>query len=210
MAFPESYLHDSESLVLNLKPHWWTFAQPVTFALGALVAAVLLQSVDSGLLTWLGVAIVVVALINLAVVYGKWATTFFVLSSERLIFRTGVLTKRGIEIPLNRINNVNFRQSLFERLIGAGDLLVESAGESGQSRFSDIRKPDAVQNEIYRQVENQRRSGGQAPEADPVDSAPVGGSSTSQLLEELNEMRRGGLISAEEFEAKRRDVLDRM
>ena len=210
MAFPESYLHDSESLVLNLKPHWWTFAQPVTFALGALVAAVLLSLADSGLLTWLGAVIVVVAFINLAVVYGKWSTTFFVLSSERLIFRTGVLTKRGIEIPLNRINNVNFRQSLFERLIGAGDLLVESAGESGQSRFSDIRKPDAVQNEIYRQVENQRRSGVQAPEAEPLDSAPVGGSSTSQLLEELNEMRRGGLISAEEFEAKRRDVLDRM
>lgn len=214
MAFPESYLHDNEDLVLNLKPHWWTFIQPVAIAVGAVAVAVAFAIPDVRFLPWIGWFGVLAALVNLAIVYGKWAATYFVLTGERLIFRTGVLSKRGVEIPLNRINNVNFHQSLFERMIGAGDLLVESAGESGQSRFSNVRKPDAVQNEIYRQTEGQRvRSmGGGQPVADATPAAtPVTqpGSAT-QLLEELGEMRQRGLITEAEYESKRRDLLDRM
>jgi len=219
MAFPQNYLHDGEDLILNLKPHWWTFARPVAATIGALVVMVLLFVVDVTILDWLGILVLLVALGNLAVVYGKWATTYFVLSSERLIFRTGVLSKTGVEIPLDRVNNVNFRQSLFERMIGAGDLLIESAGESGQSRFSDVRKPDAVQNEIYRQGESQRsRAAGQASaisrvQDDREDERPAGGAagaSIAQQIEELDELRKKGLVTEDEFEAKRRELLDRM
>lgn len=208
MAFPQNYLHDGEDLILNLKPHWWTFARPVAWAVGAIVVMVLLMLTDITVLGWIGVVLLLAALVNLAIVYGKWATTYFVLSTERLIFRTGVLTKAGVEIPLDRINNVNFRQKLFERMIGAGDLLVESAGESGQSRFSDVRKPDAVQNEIYRQVESQRsRAMGTTP---TVGSSSRQTGSIASQIEELDELRRKGLITQEEFDRKRRELLDRM
>ena len=46
-----------------------------------------------------------------------------------------------------------FHQGLFERLVGAGDLTIESAGERGTETFSDIRKPSIVQKEIYVQME---------------------------------------------------------
>lgn len=215
MAFPESHLHANEELVLNLKPHWWTFAGTVTLVVGALVAAVLLNvAVDVTVLGWIGWLLLLAALVRLGVVYGTWLNTYFVLTSERLIFRRGVLSKSGIEIPLNRINNVNFRQSLFERVIGAGDLLVESAGESGQSRFSDVRKPDAVQNEIYRQIERQR-TGSTGPAAPAEGAAPAAppaapGATIAQQIEELDQLRRKGLVTEEEFERKRRELLDRM
>lgn len=206
MAFPRDYLHDGEQLVLALKPHWWTFAPAVSLAAGAIVVTLGLSLLDVSALTWLGVIAVLVAAGNLALVYGRWFTTHFVLTSDRLIFRTGLLTKTGIEIPLTRINNVNSRRSLFERMIGAGDLLIESAGESGQSRFSDVRKPDAVQNEIYRQIETQRRGGSAVAQSSPAEH-PV---SPARQIEELDELRRKGLVSEEEFEAKRRELLDRM
>ena len=102
----------------------------------------------------------------LATVVGRvlrWSTTHFVLTTERLIFRSGLVAKFGREIPLERINDVTFSQSLFERMIGAGDLLLESAGEHGQTRFANIRDPEAVQLEIYRQMEaNDRRRAGYA------------------------------------------------
>ncbi|MFT5530270.1 MAG: putative membrane protein YdbT with pleckstrin-like domain [Candidatus Poriferisodalaceae bacterium] len=219
MGFPDSYLHDNEELVLNLKPHWWTFTQPVLFAVSALVLAVVFRVLEVRFLPLLGWLAVLVALVNLAIVYGKWMNTFFVLTGDRLIFRAGVLSKRGVEIPLNRINNVNFRQSLFERMIGAGDLLVESAGESGQSRFGDIRKPDAVQNEIYRQVEGQRtrdfaprppiseHEADAPPATEPAQPEP---GTATQLMEELADMRARGLITEDEYQAKRRELLDRM
>jgi len=202
MGFPDGYLNPGEDLVLNLKPHWWIFAQPVALLVGALAITIALRLIDVQYVSFLGLGLMAVAIGNVAVAYGRWSTTYFVISSERLIFRHGVLSKRGVELPIDRINNINFKQSLFERMIGAGDLLIESAGESGQSRFSNVRKPSAVQNEVYRQIDMQRdRMAGGAPAAEP---------SVAELIRELEELRGQGLVSDEEFEVKRRDLLDRM
>ena len=101
--------------------------------------------------------------------YLKWISTNFVITSQRLIFRQGIIAKSGIEIPLDRVNNVNFSQGIIERMLGAGDLLIESGGEDGQQRFTDIRHPDEVQNLIHAQVEHavRRRAGYSAGSAAP-------------------------------------------
>ena len=204
MAFPDEYLNEGEDLILNLKPHWWVFSQSVVFVVIALVIAVVLQVGPGGAVAYVGWFLVLAALVNLGVVYGKWSTTYFVLSNERLIFRTGVLTKRGVELPIDRIDNINFRQSLFERIIGAGDLLIESAGESGQSKFSNVRKPEAIQNEIYRQIDRRhdRKLGGA--------NAPAPAEDIAAKIRELDALRQQGLVTDDEFEVKRRDLLDRM
>lgn len=207
MAFPESYISPGEALILNLRPHWWEFAKPVAAIVGALVVAVVLTMVDVAALAWIGWAIFVVALANGARAYGMWATTSFVVTSERLITRSGVLAKRGVEIPLDRVNNVNFEQSLFERLIQAGDLLIESAGESGQSRFSNVRKPDAVQNTIVTAMDDHRTRIRSGPAAAPE---PARGPSIPEQISQLDELRQRRVISEAEFEAKKAELLRRM
>ena len=97
------------------------------------------------------------SLVWLVIRWLLWRTTHFVITSDRVIARKGVLAKSGIEIPLERVNNVSFKQSIFERLIDAGDLLIESGGEDGQQRFTDILKPDRVQNLIHVQMEENHR-----------------------------------------------------
>ena len=84
--------------------------------------------------------------------YSEWITTDFVLTSDRLIFRKGVLSRQGREIPLERINDISFHQGLFDRVIGAGDLTVESAGERGQETLRMVPRPEELQREIYRQM----------------------------------------------------------
>jgi uncharacterized membrane protein YdbT with pleckstrin-like domain len=147
----------------------------------------------------------------------RWSTTHFVLTTERLIFRSGVVAKFGREIPLERINDVTFSQSLFERMIGAGDLLLESAGEHGQSRFSNIRDPEAVQLEIYRQMEaNDRRRAGYATTqphpavADRTPTPPTRSPSALDDLERLADLRDRGVVTEEEFQRMKRELLDRM
>ncbi len=61
--------------------------------------------------------------------------------------------RRGVEIPLDRINTVFFNQGVFERMIRAGDIGIESAGENSRQEFSDIYNPVLVQTTIYRQME---------------------------------------------------------
>jgi len=147
----------------------------------------------------------------------RWATTHFVLTTDRLIFRSGVVTKVSREIPLERINDVTFSQSVFERLVGIGDLLLESDGEQSQSRFSNIRDPEAVQLEIYRQMEanDRRRSGYDATQPHPVvadrtPTPPARAPSALDDLERLADLRDRGAITEEEFQRMKRELLDRM
>ena len=81
---------------------------------------------------------------------------------DRIVHRQGWIAKRSMEIPLENINDVRFNQSIFERMIGAGDLIIESAGTHGQEVFGDIRRPEHVQKVIYEETEKnqQRMSGG--------------------------------------------------
>ena len=96
--------------------------------------------------------LVLVALARFVRRYARWATTNFVLTTERLVLRAGVLAKSGREIPLERVNDISYHQGLFERLIGAGSLVVESAGERGQETLRHVPAPERLQREIYRQM----------------------------------------------------------
>ena len=216
MPFPRKLLNDDEQIVLDLHPHWWFFAPPLLALVGAIVLGILalVNDVHTALKVPVGL-IVLVCLGWFGWRYARWITTNFVVTTDRLIYRHGVLSKHGIEIPLDRVNTVFFRQSIFERLVGAGDLVIESAGEMGRQRFSNVRKPSAVQNEIYRQIEaNENRK------YDRVGVSAAAGTSASQRaddgesipaqIRQLDELRKQGLLTEEEFTRKKQQLLDRM
>jgi uncharacterized membrane protein YdbT with pleckstrin-like domain len=149
--------------------------------------------------------------------YFTWTYTHFVLTDRRVISRSGIVSKRGTEIPLDRINNIDFSQRLWERVIGAGDLSIESAGRDGQSHFENVRHPDMVQQEIYRQMEvNARRQAGWQGEAVAAHArpapAPVAAPApdVTDQIAKLAALRDSGAITAEEYEAKKAELLDRM
>jgi membrane protein YdbS with pleckstrin-like domain len=206
VPFPERLLGEHEEVVYDLRPHWWALVGPILLGFAVVVAGSLGWTLlPGGSLLWpVRLALTGVAVLLLLVFalprYLRWVTTHFVLTTDRLIFRAGVLSKLSREIPLERLNDVTFTQSLWERMIGAGDLLIESAGERGQSVFENVPHPEAVQVEIYRQMEanGQRMSGGgRAPSA--LDD-----------LERLAGLRDRGAITEEEFQDKKRDLLDRL
>jgi len=133
----------------------------------------------------------------------SWATTLYVLTNERLITRHGLIAKSGVEIPLENITNVNFSQSVFERMLGAGDLLVESAGTGGQSRFSNIPHPDDFAALLYK-VREQRAvelQGGGAP-------SPAPPSDATERLQRLKQLHNDGVLTDEEYAEKRAKLVD--
>jgi uncharacterized membrane protein YdbT with pleckstrin-like domain len=207
MPYPQKNLNANETIALDMHPHWWYFAEPAMVLLAAIVVGIILIAKDpTGFFgtsaKWIGIGLLVVGALWLVGRYMKWVSTNFVITSQRLIFRQGIVAKTGIEIPLERVNNVNFSQGIFERMLGAGDLLIESGGEDGQQRFTDIRHPDKVQNLIHAQMEGvaQRRgSYSQAPNAAPADVA--------DQLERLEGLLQRGTISQEEFDSQKRKLL---
>jgi uncharacterized membrane protein YdbT with pleckstrin-like domain len=216
MPYPKRLLNDGEELHLDLRPHWWYFANHIFTGVPLLVALLVIQSETHGdvrrLLLWTWGIVTLVWAGWLGLEYLKWNFTHFVVTSDRVIFRTGVLSKRGVEIPLERVNNINFHQKIWERVIGAGDLEIESAGRDGQSTFNDVRQPEAVQQELYRQMEQyaRKRAGWSQPASATASSAPPSALSIPEQLEQLAGLRDRGVISAAEFEAKKAQLLERM
>jgi len=211
MAFPPELLTDDEDLVLDLRPHWWYLAPSAATFVGVLVLGLIaLIGGWPDFLQWiLGAAVIGVGL-WFAITYARWATTNFVVTSERVISRAGLVAKKGIEIPLDRINTVFFNQTVIERMVGQGDLGVESAGEGGRQNFKNIRKPGEVQHEIYRQKEAHETSKFNRMGQAMASNQGSGGDSIPQQIEHLDKLRRDGVLSQEEFDVKKRDLLDRM
>jgi uncharacterized membrane protein YdbT with pleckstrin-like domain len=215
MPFPRRLLNDGEEMTLDLRPHWWYFGNHILTGVPLLVILMLIQFETHGSLKgWLYAIWGFVTLLWagwLGIEYLKWNFTHFVITSDRVLFRTGVLSKRGVEIPLERVSNINFRQSIFERMIGVGDLEIESAGRDGQSTFDNVRQPEAVQQELYKQMElyaKKRAGWSQAPATAPL--AARSDLSIPEQLEQLAGLRDRGVISAAEFEAKKAQLLERM
>lgn len=203
MAYPRRLLNDNENVTVDLHPHWWFLAAP-TFAIiasmAAAVATLVMTNSDTtqqSIAGWASLAALGVSAIWLVIRYSKWLTTHFVITNRRIIFRTGLVSKRGIEIPLDKVNTVHFHQGVMERIVGAGDLLVESGGESGRQRFTDIRQPDRVQRVIHAEIDvsRQRRSG--EPVTDVADQ-----------LERLESMLLRGSLTPDEFDRQKRRLLE--
>ena len=206
MPYPRKLLNPYEEVAVDLHPHWWYYAKPVAVLVASIGFGILTLVVsDSGttlrsIMGWLSLIFLVLSILWLIGRYLKWATTNFVITSDRLIFRQGVVAKQGIEIPLERVNTVHFNQSVFERLVGAGDLVIESGGEDGQQRFTDIRNPDRVQREIHTQMEENERRRFIVP-------GQGSGDDVATQLEKLEGMLERGSLSPEEFQSQKDKLL---
>jgi membrane protein YdbS with pleckstrin-like domain len=212
MSWPEDALSNDEVIITSFRPHWKLLFIPfVWFALLVAVFAVATWFATGLWWIWL---IVVIALAGFLVIRPlvNWWFTRYVLTTERLITRVGLIAQSGVEIPLERITNVNFSQTVFERMLGAGDLLIESAGSSGQSKFSNIPHPDEFQTLLYktrerRTIELAGRGNSVSP---PTPATPQASPApdAAESIRKLAELRSEGLISEAEYEERRRALLD--
>ncbi|MDA8040298.1 MAG: PH domain-containing protein, partial [Actinomycetota bacterium] len=155
MTFPRKLLAPGEEIVLESRPHWSVLV-PRGFMLAVVLAGCIAVVVLFGSAPiWVGYILATVCLVAVVAFLAKlaaWRAASLVVTTSRVVYRSGVVRRTGREIPINRIQDVTFRQSLAERVLGAGALTIESAGEGGQEPFPDIRRPARVQSLISQLV----------------------------------------------------------
>lgn len=153
------WLGDDEDVVMDMHPHakrlFWPLVR-VPLIVG--FSAYGVTAIPAG--DWQRPARIAVAVIALVLLIGwslrpwlVWRATRIVLTSRRLVVRTGVVTRRGRDVPLARINDVSFTCSLTDRMFGCGTLVVESAGERGQLVLDDVPHVEQLQRALHTQME---------------------------------------------------------
>lgn len=179
MGYPQDALADEEELLLHHHPHWKMLVLPaVTFIVATAVAGfgigLASAKVDgSGATIATGVILLMWALLvgwRCVAPLISWKCTHFIVTDRRVLIRQGVITHSGIDIPMGRISNVQFRHGLVDRMLGTGTLIIASASDD-PLEFDDIPRVQRVHSLLYQQVFDSmdvRRAGG-----DPVDSGEI-------------------------------------
>jgi uncharacterized membrane protein YdbT with pleckstrin-like domain len=163
VAYPDKILADDEKVVEHLHPSWITLV-PATLwflvicAAGGFALAEVYGNMSSGTGRTILVAIIIVAGVLLLCWLSlgpwiEWRTTHYVFTTHRVLIRRGVLRRTGRDISLQRINDVGFSQSLWDRVVRAGTLTIESAGEQGQEVLTNIPRSDDMQQTLNRLIE---------------------------------------------------------
>jgi len=157
VAYPDDLLGEDEYVIVHRHPHWKLLVLPVlvfllVVGLGSYLAA-LAAATSLAQPLWIGIGVIgAVLLIWLTLVpLLRWRTTHFVVTTHRLMVREGVITRSGIDIPISRINSVQFRHGLLDRMLGCGTLIVESASDE-PLEFDDIPDVERVHTLLYREA----------------------------------------------------------
>jgi membrane protein YdbS with pleckstrin-like domain len=208
MRYPERLLTEDEDILRQFRPHWRVLLPVLGWAMAsAALAGMAFRALDR---PWREAAIAAALLLWVVLSARplfRWWFTNYVLTTERIVVRRGMIARTGTEIPLEQITNVLFSQSVVERLLGYGDVALESAGEQGRSELHDIPDPEAFQQEVYEARELRHlhfRGSGHAGAAGGVsrgESDPIG------ALERLADLRERGHLTDAEFEAGKRRLL---
>jgi uncharacterized membrane protein YdbT with pleckstrin-like domain len=164
MADITRQLQAGEELVYDLHPHWRRLVVPFLAVplVAALATFALLAGPDRAPYRYAIAAVGVLLLLFLSgLPYLRWRTTRYLVTNRRVMARSGVVTRIGRDVPLYRLNDVHFENTLADRLTRSGDLVLESAGEQGQLRFVDVPRVERVQHTIYQLMEadDRRRRG---------------------------------------------------
>jgi len=229
MKYPDSLLSTDESVVFDVHHHLFVLWKPAALVI-AFVAAwlvVLFLATSSDWVIFAGLAILFVLALYMAWRVQVWAHTNLVLTDQRLIYQTGVFTRQSREIPLAKINDVSFMQMVLGRMLGMGDLVVESASESGHFAYFNMPDPERLKMQILQHIRHSHVRGERAalekevaiavekhqptgeitplpPERPPLYSEIV------DQIERLDSMRERGVLTDDEFEQAKSALLDRL
>ena len=145
----------------------------------------------------------------------RWRTEQFVLTDRRVMHLHGVINKSTVDSSLDKINDVQLRQTFFGRIFNYGDLEVQTASEDGTNYFQAIRAPLDFKRAMLNTKEQRERIPVAYAERMKSQPAAQNGRRLSQLeveeqLTRLAELRQKNLITDDDFTAKKREILSRM
>ena len=126
------YLLPHERQVISVHQHPAILIRPIFEVLiGLVIAGWLSNSVAHGngaviLVIWILWALVFLRLLWKAL---EWSKTYFVVTSQRFILATGVITRKVNMMPLTKVTDMSFQRSAWGRILGYGEFILESAGQ---------------------------------------------------------------------------------
>lgn len=150
MAISRKLLNPGEEVVISTRTHAKAILLPLLILVVCLALAVTAQLTFAEGAVAIGIWVVAAILILWLVLWPilVWLTGTYTVTNRRLITRSGVINRRGHDIPLSRISDVAYERDLLDRLLGCGTLIISDASTHGQVVLPDIPGVERAQLQI--------------------------------------------------------------
>jgi len=222
MSYADSLLADGERIVLRRRQHWLAPLLEGRAAVGLVVFGVLLGLVREwfrgslaptiyDLVGWVTLIFVGLGLAWLGWRVWSWLAQEYVVTTRRVMKVEGIFNKTAADSSLEKINDAVLVQGVVARLLGYGDLRIMTAAEMEVDVFTMLAGPKEFKREMLNQKFALESQMARPPiSSPPLRAAELTREAATDLIERLAQLRDSGAITAEEYEAKKRDLLERI
>jgi uncharacterized membrane protein YdbT with pleckstrin-like domain len=203
----KSVLGQREEILLVTRHHWFVLLRSILVEGIMILAIAVLVSVAVGGLPqtefpWLPWLYLLVLLPFFSLFWDvlKFTNNAFVVTNRRIIQIDGIINKNVTDSSLEKVNDVKMKQSMFGRIFNFGDIEIMTASELGINKFNTIARPIAFKTAML----NAKEELEVPPHA--VQTTP----DILTLIAQLDNLRKQGVLSEEEFQAKKAQLLAKM
>jgi uncharacterized membrane protein YdbT with pleckstrin-like domain len=200
----KTQLKKGETVFLSTKPHWFTLGVPFLIMSAGLIIGILIRSY--------GIIVALISIVYYVYEVVKRNNNIWVVTNLRVIDEHGVFSNNSKESPLDKINNISYRQSFWGKLFGYGNVQIQTAAEIGSTIYFSVENPKELMDTITHMQEEYKQTQikNQATE---LAGAIVEGQKNSRHdvgseLEKLYELKQKGILTEEEYNAGKTKILN--
>jgi uncharacterized membrane protein YdbT with pleckstrin-like domain len=208
MGYVDRLMGNNERIIFLTRQHWlvllWTALQDIVLIFIFFVAAALLSNP-------LPIILVVFPIVHFVFRYLNWHNEQFIITNRRVMEVRGVINKRVSDSSLEKVNDVVLEQSILGRFLNYGMVEIITGSDIGVNIFRYMAQPVRFKTEMLNQKEGLTKLDSFGTEAGRVlsEEPPTKGD-IPELIAELDELRRRGIITDQEFAEKKADLLKRI
>jgi hypothetical protein len=202
--YTQSMLGENERILLITRQHWFVLFSAIMleiFVTLVVLVAAIVATINFPLagLTFLLIFVPLVSMLHDILV---WYNREYIVTNRRVIQIFGVFNKSVVDSSLEKVNDVKMSQSFFGRFFDYGDIQILTGSELGANLFKRIGDPIKFKTAMLNAKEKLGFEGGGA-QAHPIESIPA-------MIAELDELRKKGIVTEAEFQAKKAQLLAKM
>jgi len=209
-SYIEGLLGEHEKIILITRQHWFVLARAIFVEITLIliifattIAAAIFFPPFATLIAAIGFILLLIPIATMTVDILNWANRQFIITNRRVIQISGVFNKSVIDSNLEKVNDVKMEQSALGRLFGYGDIEILTASELGVNIFRRINEPIRFKTAMLNAKEYiERQAFANVDESKP-ENIPA-------LIEHLDQLRQRGILTAEEFQQKKAELLAKL
>jgi uncharacterized membrane protein YdbT with pleckstrin-like domain len=215
MGYVDRLMGNNERIIFLTRQHWlvlvWTALQDGVLLLLALAAALVLKGSLGAIIIALCAFVVVFAVVHFTWRYLNWHNEQFIITNRRVMEVRGIINKRVSDSSLEKVNDVVLEQSILGRFLNYGMVEIITGSDIGVNIFRYMAQPVRFKTEMLNQKEGLTKLDSLGTAADRVlsEEPPTQGD-IPELIAELDELRRRGIITEKEFAEKKAELLKRI